>query len=107
VRRLTPAALRELLQASGGAPPPLIDVREVVEFGAGHLAGAVNIPLGQLPERLKEIASHPAPVFMCRSGGRSLRACQLALDADITAPANLEGGLLAWAAEVDPSLRVL
>jgi len=36
-----------------------------------------------------------------------MRACQLALEAKIAAPANLEGGLLAWAAEVDPALYVL
>lgn len=107
VRRLTPEALRGLLRAAPGKSPSLIDVREVAEFNAGHLEGAVNIPLGQLPERLEEIASHSAPVFMCRSGGRSMRACQLALDANIAAPANLEGGLLAWAAQVDPTLRVL
>jgi len=44
---------------------------------------------------------------MCRSGGRSMAACQLALRANIRSPANLEGGLLAWAGTVDPSLHVL
>jgi rhodanese-related sulfurtransferase len=59
-----------------------------------------------LPRRLAEIAPHDAPVFICRSGGRSLAACQLALRAGVAAPANLEGGLLAWAAAIDPALRV-
>jgi len=106
VRRLSAAALRELLGAAHGAAL-LIDVREVREFDAGHLEGSVNIPLGQLPQRLAGIAAGAAPVFICRSGGRSLAACQMALRADIAAPANLEGGLLAWAAEVDPALHVL
>jgi sulfur-carrier protein adenylyltransferase/sulfurtransferase len=108
VRRLSAAALRELLQAAhGGRAPLLIDVREVHEFSAGHLEGALNIPLGQLPERLAEIAPRAEPVFMCRSGGRSMAACQIALRANIAHPANLEGGLLAWAAQIDPALRVL
>jgi sulfur-carrier protein adenylyltransferase/sulfurtransferase len=108
LRRLSAAALQELLQkAAGGAAPLLIDVREVHEFSAGHLEGALNIPLGQLPQRLAEIAPHAEPVFMCRSGGRSMAACQIALRASIANPANLEGGLLAWAAQVDPALRVL
>lgn len=107
VRRLTAAALRGLLDQSAAAPPPLIDVREVVEFSSGHLHGSVNIPLGQLPQRLGEIPADAAPVFICRSGGRSLAACQMALRANIASPANLEGGLLAWAAEIDPQLRVL
>jgi molybdopterin/thiamine biosynthesis adenylyltransferase/rhodanese-related sulfurtransferase len=106
VRHLSASALRELL---GAAPskPVLVDVREVHEFGAGHLAGSINIPLSELPQRLAEIAPDSAPVFICRSGGRSLAACRMALGAQIAAPANLDGGLLAWAAEVDPTLRVV
>jgi adenylyltransferase/sulfurtransferase len=106
VRRLSAGALRELLEAHAGEPL-LVDVREVREFSAGHLQGSVNIPLGELPQRLHEIAPGAAPVFICRSGGRSLAACQLALRANVASPANLEGGLLAWAAEVDPGLYVL
>src|SRR6266481_3417514 len=106
VRRLTASALSELLRDERAPAPHLVDVREVYEFSTGHLEGSVNIPLGELPRRLAEIAPHDAPVFICRSGGRSLAACQLALRAGITAPANLEGGLLAWAAAIDPALRV-
>jgi len=105
VRRLTAAALHELLQR--GEKPLLVDVREDAEWAAGHLPGALHIPLGELPQRLPGIASQADPVFMCRSGGRSMAACQLALRANIRSPANLEGGLLAWAGTVDPSLRVL
>jgi sulfur-carrier protein adenylyltransferase/sulfurtransferase len=106
LRRLSADALRELLEAPAGAPL-LVDVREVREFSAGHLQGSVNIPLGELPQRLHEIAPDAAPIFICRSGGRSLAACQLALRANVASPANLEGGLLAWAAQVDPGLYVL
>jgi sulfur-carrier protein adenylyltransferase/sulfurtransferase len=104
VRRLSAAALDALLHAA--AAPPLIDVREVWEFDTGHLPGAINIPVGELPARLAEIAPDSAPVFICRSGGRSLAACNMALAAGVTSPANLEGGLLAWAARIDPGLPV-
>jgi adenylyltransferase/sulfurtransferase len=107
LRRLSANDLRALLDAAKDHPPALIDVREVEEFSVGHLAGSVNIPLGELPQRLAEIAPDAAPVFICRSGGRSLAACQIALRANILSPANLEGGLLAWSAVIDPSLRVL
>ena len=106
VRRITAGALNELLRDAAAQAPRLVDVREVHEFSAGHLEGSVNIPLGELPRRLAEIAPHDAPVFICRSGGRSLAACQLALRAGVAAPANLEGGLLAWAAQVDPAIQV-
>src|SRR6516162_2625605 len=105
VRRLSVAALHELLQR--GVTPLLVDVREDAEWAAGHLPGALHIPLGDLPQRLSEIASQAEPVFICRSGGRSMAACQLALRANIPSPANLEGGLLAWAGTIDPSLRVI
>ncbi|HEX4389559.1 MAG TPA: molybdopterin-synthase adenylyltransferase MoeB [Steroidobacteraceae bacterium] len=105
VRRLSAADLNELLH--GGAKPLLVDVREDEEFAAGHLPGSLHIPLGELPARLAEIPKGAAPVFICRSGGRSLNACLLALRADIASPANLEGGLRAWAASIDPSLTVI
>jgi adenylyltransferase/sulfurtransferase len=106
VRRLTPRVLHAQLAPGGGAAPPLIDVREPWEYESGHLPDAVNIPLGELPQRLAEIPRAASPVFICRSGGRSMRACTLALEAGIAAPANLEGGMLAWAADVDPTMPV-
>ena len=105
LRRLTAAALNELLQR--GEKPLLVDVREDAEWAAGHLPGALHIPLGELPQRLQEIPSQSHAVFICRSGGRSMAACQMALRANIRSPANLEGGMLAWAAGIDPSIRVI
>lgn len=106
LRHLSAADLNKLLGEARGESPLLVDVREVHEFSAGHLTGSVNIPLATLPQHLAEIAGKGAPVFICRSGGRSLAACKLALTANVSSPANLEGGLLAWSAEIDPTLRV-
>jgi adenylyltransferase/sulfurtransferase len=103
VLRLSASDLHALLQTGTAL---LVDVREPYEFNAGHLAGSRHIPLGELPRRLAEIPKSAAPVFICRSGGRSLAACSLALEAGIASPANLEGGLQAWAREVDPTLEV-
>ncbi len=107
LRRIRPSELQVLL-----ADPELrgtlmlIDVREPREFAAGHLPGAVSMPMSELGRRLAELPAGATAVFMCRSGGRSLRACGQALNAGLVAPVQLEGGLLAWAAEVDPSLEV-
>jgi sulfur-carrier protein adenylyltransferase/sulfurtransferase len=106
VQRMSVRALQERLHGRADAPL-LIDVREVAEFAAGHLQGARNIPLGELAAQLPQLTAAEAPVFICRSGGRSLAACQMALAANIAAPTNLEGGMLAWAAEIDPRIRVL
>ncbi|HVN44694.1 MAG TPA: molybdopterin-synthase adenylyltransferase MoeB [Steroidobacteraceae bacterium] len=105
IRRLSVTELHERL--ARGERPLLVDVREPAEFAAGHLAGALHIPLGQLAQRLAEIDAASEPVFICRSGGRSMAACQMALRASIRSPANLEGGMMAWAAAIDPSVKVV
>jgi len=106
-RRLTATALRALLAQEGArAGILLIDVREPHEFETGHVEGARNIPLADLERRLAELPAGRTLVFVCRSGRRSLMACTLALSQGIAAPAHLEGGLLAWTAEIDPGLQL-
>ena len=112
LHRLRPHDLHDLLVNLTAGPRRassllLVDVREPREFAAGHLESARNIPLAELAERLPEIANAGAtPVFMCRSGARSLTACNIALRGEIAEAINLDGGLLAWAAEIDPELVV-
>ncbi|MBZ4374940.1 rhodanese-like domain-containing protein [Corallococcus sp. AS-1-6] len=53
----------------------LVDVRTPEEFAAGHLPGAVNIPVEELSQRFAELGSPRKPlVVYCRSGARSRRA---------------------------------
>ena len=108
VRRLSACALLDIMAAdrAPGQAPLLIDVREPREFESRHLEGARNIPLGELERRVAEISGGRPAVFVCRSGGRSLAACAIALRAGVASAAHLEGGLLAWAAEVDPDFEV-
>ena len=72
----------------------LIDVREPVEFAAGHIAGSVNIPLGQLPERMETL--HPPLVLVCASGNRSSTAAELLADWGMSEVGNLMGGIYAY-----------
>jgi len=107
LRRIAPSELQMMLaDTEGGAPLMLVDVREPREFAAGHLPGAINMPMSELDRRLAELPAGSTAVFMCRSGGRSLRACGQALRGGTVTPLQLEGGLLAWATEVDPALIV-
>ena len=103
VRRLSAAEVQPLLKSPGFT---VVDVREPYEYPVGHLAGSLHIPLGELEERLGEIPAATTPIFICRSGGRSLAACQLAVHAGAAEAVNLEGGLQAWAAEIDSGVEV-
>jgi adenylyltransferase/sulfurtransferase len=106
--RLKPQQLRSLLERPGQAEAAMaiVDVREPREFSAGHLRGAVNIPLASLSQRLAEIPPQSSVVFVCRSGSRSQTACELAARAGRAELADLEGGMLAWAAMIDPAMTV-
>jgi len=74
----------------------VVDVREPDEFATGHVPDAVNIPLGQLPERLGDLPA--APVYLiCQSGGRSAKATELLTGRGVDA-INVEGGTSAWIA---------
>lgn len=52
----------------------LVDVRTPAEFADGSAKGAVNIPLGEVPNRLKEFNGKKKIVVFCRSGNRSGQA---------------------------------
>ena len=73
----------------------LLDVREDVEWDAGHVEQAVHIPMGQLNARIDEIPEDRTIVCVCRSGQRS-RAVTDALNRAGYTAHNLEGGMHAW-----------
>jgi rhodanese-related sulfurtransferase len=77
----------------------VLDVREDDEWAAGHAAGAVHIPLGEVPVRFGELGelTQDRPVHViCRSGGRSARAVEWLAEHDVPA-VNVGGGTKAWA----------
>jgi len=73
----------------------VIDVREPDEWADGHIPWAIHVPLGTVPDQLDRFDGSPTYV-VCRSGGRSGRACAFAADQGLDAT-NVVGGMLAWA----------
>ncbi len=61
-------------QSRVGQGAVLLDVRTPGEFASGHLPGALNIPVGDLPNRLAELPENQGVVLYCASGARSGRA---------------------------------
>jgi len=53
----------------------IVDVRSYGEFLGGNVAGSINIPLNEIPERIEELKAMKAPLILCcASGGRSGQA---------------------------------
>jgi rhodanese-related sulfurtransferase len=69
--------------------------------------GARLIPLGELDERLGEIPGDRPVVVYCRTGQRSLTAARRLARAGKGPVANMRGGLVAWARDVEPGLPVV
>ena len=70
-----------------------VDVRTAGEFGAGHVAGAVNIPYEEIVERIGEVTSDKdAPIYLyCRSGRRSGIALEALQEAGYRNAVNIGG----------------
>jgi sulfur-carrier protein adenylyltransferase/sulfurtransferase len=100
-------AVTELKQRlDRGEKLTIIDVREPYEWEIGNLGphGAKLIPLGELPQRAGEIDRDATVVLQCRSGARSERALHFLRSQGYSKLYNLEGGILAWSDQVDPSI---
>ena len=58
---ITPDALARLL--ADGSPPVIVDVRSREEYAAGHLPGAISIPMGELDVRAAALDPEASTVF--------------------------------------------
>ena len=79
----------------------ILDVRERDEWDAGHIEGALHIPLSDVPARLDDLVGADQFVVVCRSGGRSAQAVAWLARNGVEA-LNLAGGMGAWAAAGRP-----
>jgi phage shock protein E len=86
------AEARQLVQAGAR----LVDVRTPGEFAAGHIPGAVNIPVQQLDARMSELQPKDVAVIVyCRSGHRSGNAARMLKSAGFKAVRDL-GPMSRW-----------
>lgn len=78
----------------------LLDVREQDEWEAGHVDGALHIPMGELIARIGELPEQRLYV-LCRVGGRSAQVVQYLVAQGLDA-VNVDGGMYAWEAAGRP-----
>ncbi|MDD7939603.1 rhodanese-like domain-containing protein [Actinomycetospora lutea] len=100
VREITVDQLAAVRQDTD--PPLVLDVRGRSEYATGHVPGARNIPLDELPDRLDELRGSRRVAAICRSGRRSIEAAETLVAAGIDA-VSVAGGTHAWTAAGRPT----
>jgi rhodanese-related sulfurtransferase len=85
----------EELKPLSDAGAVVVDVRMPDEYAEAHLPGALLIPLPEIPERHDEIPAADTVYVICRSGARSMKACEFLAGAGRDA-INVAGGTMAW-----------
>ncbi|MFZ2456877.1 MAG: rhodanese-like domain-containing protein [Candidatus Altiarchaeia archaeon] len=73
----------------------LLDVREEDEYALGHIPGAVNVPLSDLHNRIKELKKDKSIVAICLSGGRAKVAAKLLGEKGFNVKI-MAGGMRSW-----------
>jgi rhodanese-related sulfurtransferase len=74
----------------------LLDVREPDEWDAGHIEGALHIPMMSVPAQLGSIPVDEPVLVVCHIGSRSARVAAFLQQQGVDA-SNLSGGMVAWA----------
>jgi adenylyltransferase/sulfurtransferase len=87
-----------------GEDVDLVDVRERHEWEIARIEGARLAPLSSFAEALRSFGGARDVVLYCRTGVRSARAVRQLREAGLTRVWNLEGGILRWSEEIDPSV---
>ena len=100
---ITPTELNAVLGSNN--TPILLDVRENAEIEICSIAGHQQIRLSELPARYSELPTDRDIVVYCKVGGRSLEAAKFLLQQGFKSVKNLEGGILRWSDEIDPTMK--
>jgi rhodanese-related sulfurtransferase len=79
----------------------LLDVREHDELELAAVAGALHIPMREIPARLADLDPNKPLVVMCHSGRRSHRVAEYLLANSFLTVFNLSGGIDAWSTQLD------
>lgn len=101
---LTPSELRDLLESDKKIA--LIDVREPVEWEINRIDGAQLVPKSLIDsgEGLASIPHDRVPVLYCKTGVRSAEALAALKNAGFSDALHLQGGIVAWARQLEPDM---
>lgn len=82
----------------------LLDIREPQEVAICAIDRSEHIPMNTLPDNLARIPKDKPVVVMCHVGGRSWQVTQWLRAQGYENAVNLEGGIAAWSAAIDPKM---
>ncbi|WP_155916599.1 MULTISPECIES: adenylyltransferase/sulfurtransferase MoeZ [unclassified Mycolicibacterium] len=101
---ITPLELRELIDS--GKPLALIDVREPVEWDINHIEGAELLPKPwfESGDALAKLSVDRTPVLYCKTGVRSAEVLAIVKKAGFSDAMHLQGGIVAWAKQLEPDM---
>jgi len=86
-------------------PPIIVDVREDYEREICSIEGSINIPLNTLIQNWEELPKDAHILCLCHYGMRSMHAVQFLRDKGLKKVSNIEGGINAWAIEIEPTMH--
>jgi rhodanese-related sulfurtransferase len=87
-----------------GKKHTVLDVREARELDVCRLEGALHIPMAEIPTRTDDLPTDQLLVVLCHHGVRSQMIVDFLRSAGFDNAVNLDGGIDAWACDVDPSM---
>ncbi len=79
----------------------LLDVREPNEYGYCHIEGSINVPMSRVFASLNELDRDRETVVICHHGMRSAQIAKFLIGQGFRNVSNLQGGVAAWASQVD------
>ena len=101
-KSISAKALNELINSAEKIQ--IVDVREYFEWDVCHIEGSLNIPMNLIFESINKISEDITTVVMCHHGVRSMNVIQYLESKGCKNLINLEGGIHAWATDVDKSM---
>ena len=102
IQDLTPKEFRDCLVDD---EVTLVDVREKWEFDICQIKGAILIPMGEITENYVNLNKNKKIALYCHSGIRSMHVADFLLSKGFQSLANLQGGIDAWAQEIDTTVE--
>jgi rhodanese-related sulfurtransferase len=98
-------SVRELADIrSAGKKHTILDVREARELDVCRLEGALHVPMAEIPARADDLPTDQLLVVICHHGARSQMVVDFLRNAGFDNAVNLEGGIDAWACDIDQSM---